>query len=311
MSATFFEQLGIPEPDANLGVGSGTHATQTAEMLVGLERLMQEQQPDYVLVYGDTNSTLAGAMSAAKLHFPIAHVEAGLRSFNRSMPEEINRVVTDHLSQLLFCPTDVAVQHLANEGIIEGVIRTGDIMVDAVHYMLPRAHQESFIHEHLDLDAAHPYAVVTIHRPANADHEANLRSIMNELQSLKIPVIFPVHPRTRQSLDRFQIQAGQNVQLIDPLGYMDMLALVSSAKVLITDSGGLQKEAYVLETPCVTVRTETEWVETVESGWNRLTSPQTIGKAVQASMESQPPSHPDFYGDGSAAAQIVSVLESS
>jgi UDP-N-acetylglucosamine 2-epimerase len=311
MSDVFFKQLGIPEPDMNLGVGSGGHAEQTAAMLVGLEGAMIEQKPDWVLVYGDTNSTLAGALAAAKLHLPVAHAEAGLRSFNRQMPEEVNRVMTDHLSSLLFCPTETAVHHLAHEGIVKGVVLTGDIMVDSLTQFIEVAQRTSTIQQQLKVNS--PYAVATIHRAANTDSCSALSEIMAALSALPIPVIFPVHPRTRKSLDTFQIELAENVQLCEPLSYLDMLRLTGDAAVVVTDSGGLQKEAYILNIPCVTVRTETEWVETVESGWNRLVETQraAIVAGVEAALGLRPSTHPNFYGDGHAAEKMVAALEAA
>lgn len=311
MSEVFFQQLGIPQPDANLNIGSGSHAAQTGAMLIGLEKLMTEQQPDWVVVYGDTNSTLAGALAAAKLHIPIAHVEAGLRSYNRAMPEEINRVLTDHISTLCFCPTALAVNNLAREGIREGVLMVGDIMVDSVLRHKETARQQSDIHSRLGLKTGQPYAVATVHRPANTDSPEALAAILSALGDLEIPVIFPMHPRTRNAVVNYGFEMGGGVQLINPLGYLDMLALVEGAAVLLTDSGGLQKEAYLLQTPCVTIRTETEWGETVESGWNRLTAADrtAIRDAAQSALSILPANHPSLYGDGHAAERMVEALE--
>jgi UDP-GlcNAc3NAcA epimerase len=313
MSDIFFQQLGIPAPDVNLGVGSGSHAYQTASMLLPLERLMQEQKPDWVLVYGDTNSTLAAALAAAKLSIPIAHVEAGLRSYNRAMPEEINRVMTDHLSQLLLCPTQAAMENLAREGIVDQARLTGDIMVDSVLHYGSVGKTQSQIHQRLQLHPDRPYAVVTIHRPSNTDFQNALTGIVTALNKLDMPVVFPAHPRTHKMLDTFGLRLAEHIQLTEPLGYLDMIALVSQAEILITDSGGLQKEAYVLETPCVTIRTETEWVETVESGWNHLCLPeeQAIRSTIAAALLSRPATHPDFYGDGHTAERIVKALETA
>lgn len=311
MSDVFFQQLGIPQPDANLGIGSGSHAEQTGAMLIGLERLMIEQQPDGVVVYGDTNSTLAAALAAAKLHIPIAHIEAGLRSYNRTMPEEINRVLTDHISTLCFCPTQLAVDNLAREGISKGVLMVGDIMVDSVLRHVESARQQSAIHQQLGLNPEQPYAVATIHRPANTDSPDALAAILLALNNLEIPVIFPVHPRTRNAISTYALRAGAKVQIVNPLGYLDMLALVEGASVLFTDSGGLQKEAYILQTPCVTIRTETEWVETVESGWNRLAAAEqnAILNAAHSALNTRPTQHPPLYGDGHAAERMVAALE--
>ena len=311
MSEVFFTQLGIPAPDVNLGVGSGGHAEQTAAMMLPLEALMIEQQPDWVLVYGDTNSTLAAALAAAKIHLPIAHVEAGLRSYNRTMPEEINRVLTDHLATLLFCPTQVAVDNLAKEGITTGVNITGDIMVDAVLHNVDAARRESKIHQQFGIAPGQPYLAATIHRPGNTDSPENLAEIIEAFNVAPMPVIFPVHPRTRKMIDAYNIQPGNNLKLVNPLGYVDMLALVDGAAALITDSGGLQKEAYILKTPCITIRPETEWVETVQSEWNRLCAAEhgAILGAIEAALTLHPELHPDFYGDGRAAERMVAALE--
>lgn len=308
MSDIFFQELGIPAPNVNLGVGSGTHAEQTAAIMTGLEKLMIDQRPDWVLVYGDTNSTLGAALAAAKLNLPIAHVEAGLRSYNRTMPEEVNRVLTDHVSTLKLCPTQAAVDNLAREGITEGVVITGDIMLDAVQRSLKTARQRSTIQARFKA----PYLLATLHRPTNTDDPAALAEIMRALEQLDLPVILPIHPRTKSRLHEWGLSVGENVTLIEPLGYLDMLVLVEGAAAVITDSGGLQKEAYFLYAPCVTIRPETEWVETVQSGWNRLCAPQQhdILAAVNAALGARPTDHPDFYGDGSAAVRIVEALES-
>lgn len=313
MSAVFFRQLGIPRPDINLGVGPGSHAEHLASMVVPLERLMRDHAPDWVLVYGDTNSTLAAALAAVKLNLRVAHIEAGLRSFNRTMPEEVNRRLTDHISDLLFCPTTVAVENLAGEGITEGVVLTGDIMVDAVMCNIATARRETNIHAQLGLSPTNPYAVVTIHRLSNADIPEALTEIIAALNALTMPVVFPIHPRTRQTLQSIRLSPADHMHLTAPIGYLEMLALLDAAAVLITDSGGLQKEAYVLKTPCVTVRTETEWVETVESGWNRLAAAErsALGEAVRAMLGATPARHPDFYGDGRAAERIVEALEAN
>lgn len=309
MSGVFFKQLGIREPDLNLGAGSGSHAEQTARMLVPLECHMQEQKPDWVVVYGDTNSTLAGALGAAKIQLPVAHVEAGLRSFNRTMPEEINRVLTDHVSTLLLCPTPTAVENLAVEGITRGVVLTGDIMVDALLANLKMAQTASNIHDKLGINPNEMYGAATIHRAGNTDSRDALAAILTALGQLEFPVIFTVHPRTSAAIERYGLTVAPNVRQVAPLDYLDMLALVSRAKVVITDSGGLQKEAYVLKVPCVTVRPDSEWMETVSSGWNRLVEPDAIGQGVAQALGEHPNSHPDFYGTGQAASEIVAALE--
>lgn len=311
MSEIFFEELGIPEPDANLGVGSGSHAVQIGGMMQLLEGSIKHFQPDAVMVYGDTNSTSAAAMTAAHMHIPLAHVEAGLRSYNRMMPEEINRVVTDHLSDILLCPTQVAVDNLKLEGITKGVYVTGDVMVDTVLRNIERAKQFSTIHTEIGLSTDEPYIVLTIHRPANADDPTNLAQILAAMGDLKLPVIFPAHPRTRKALDAMGITPPDNLKMVEPLGYLNMLYLTANAAVVITDSGGLQKEAYVLKRPTITIRPETEWVETVQSGWNTLVDPQRdqIVERVQSALAHQPAEHPAVYGDGQAAQQIVAALE--
>jgi len=303
MSQIFFDELGIPRPDLDLGVGSGSHAQQLAAMVAPLEQAMLAQQPDWVVVYGDTNSTLAAALAAAKLNLRIAHVEAGLRSFNRTMPEEVNRVLTDHVSALLFCPTEVAVNNLHKEGITAGVHITGDIMVDSVHRATKMGEDRG-----ISLDTPPNYAMLTIHRPANTDTATQLGHIVQEINKLDLPVIFPIHPRTRKMLDQFDLHLGDHVNIVEPMGYIDMLLHVKGADLLITDSGGLQKEAYVLGTPCVTVRPETEWVETIETGWNRLASPANLLQQIADARGDNPGSHSTVYGDGTAAQQMVALM---
>lgn len=306
MSAVFFKELNIPEPDVNLGVGSGNHGAQTGAMLAQLEEVMQQQAPDYVLLYGDTNSTLAGALAAAKLQIKIAHVEAGLRSFNRTMPEEINRVLTDHVSALLLCPTDTAVQNLAREGITQGVHQVGDVMVDALYYARLRA--ASILQENnLERGA---FWLATIHRPANTDNRAALAGIVEGFAALGKNIVLPVHPRLAAALKREGLQLPPNVEATQPASYLKMTALLEAAELVITDSGGLQKEAYIMQRPCVTVRPETEWVETVAAGWNHLAdpTPQSLTQTVQLALANIPTEHPHFYGDGHAAKRIAALL---
>lgn len=309
MSAVFFRELSIPEPNYNLGIGSGLHGEQTGAMLAGIERILLEEHPDCVLVYGDTNSTLAGALAASKLNIPVAHVEAGLRSFNRIMPEEVNRVLTDHLSAYLFSPSEVSRRQLAAEGITQGVHVVGDIMLDAVNLFRQRAQEISPYPAFLSL-APKRYYLATIHRPENTDDKANLSTILSALDSLGCPVVLPLHPRTRNLLSGYGLVCGANIHVIDPVGYLDMLKLSANASCILTDSGGLQKEAYYLEVPCVTMRRETEWVETVEAGWNIVTGAdqKKILAAVKKLTSCTPPHFP-LYGDGTAAEQIVSVLQ--
>ncbi len=270
MSDVFFADLGIPTPSYSLGIHSLGHGAMTGRMIERLEAVMLDEKPDLVVAYGDTNSTVAGALAAAKLNIPIAHVEAGLRSFNRRMPEEINRLVTDHLSTLLLCPTQAAVSHLAAEGITRGVHAVGDVMFDVALASTPVAEQRSKILETLDL-APRGYAVATVHRSENTDDRRRLEAIMAWLEdgAHQTPIVLPLHPRTRQQLARWNI-TPTNVRLIEPLGYLDMTRLVHHATAVFTDSGGLQKEAYFHRVPCVTLRDETEWTETIDAGWNRL-----------------------------------------
>jgi UDP-GlcNAc3NAcA epimerase len=271
MSDVFFEELEIPQPAVDLEIGSGSHGAQTARMLEGIERLLLERKPDAVVVYGDTNSTVAGALAAAKLHVPVVHVEAGLRSFNRTMPEELNRIATDHLSDVLLAPTPTAMKNLTNEGLGRRARFTGDVMLDAVRYNRGLARERSRILETLGL-TERSYCVVTLHRADNTEpgQLRPLLDVLNELANGGAPMVFPVHPRTRKVIDTALPgwKAASNFRLIDPLGYLDMLRLVDAAHVVLTDSGGLQKEAFFVGRPCITLRTETEWVETVEAGGN-------------------------------------------
>ena len=310
MSQVFFDELGMPEPDVNLGVGSGSHGRQTGEMLIGLEEVLLVERPDWVLVYGDTNSTLAGALAAAKLQIPVAHVEAGLRSNNRVMPEEHNRVLADHCSDLLFCPTGTAVSNLAREGITRGVHLVGDVMYDAVLQHGAMARQRSTVLDELGL-AGQRFALATIHRPYNTDDPSRLREIVNALGALNIPVVFPVHARTRDRLAQIHNPQStiRNLQSVNPLGYLDMLALEQAASLILTDSGGVQKEAYFFGVPCVTLRPETEWVETVAAGWNRLAWGDAKVVLAVASKPWPTGLPPRVFGDGRAAEKIVELLE--
>jgi UDP-N-acetylglucosamine 2-epimerase len=309
MSEIFFRELGIPAPDVNLGVGSGSHGKQTAAMLEGIDALLLKERPDAMVVYGDTNSTLAGALAARKLDVPVAHIEAGLRSFNRSMPEETNRVLTDHCSSLLFCPTEDAVKHLAAENIADGVHRVGDTMFDAVRLFTARASEQSRVLANLGL-APKAYYLATIHRPYTTDDPLRLAATMQALGRLDAPVVFPVHPRTLARLRAGNIALAPNVRAIDPVGYLDLLMLQKHARLIVTDSGGVQKEACFAETPCVTIRPETEWTETVASGWNRLAwgDADTILAAVEHQQRNVPAVPLKAYGDGHAAEKIVAIL---
>jgi len=308
MSELLFEQLKLPEPSHNLGVGSGGHGAQTGEILKRLEPILIEEKPNLVLVYGDTNSTLAAALCATKLHLPIAHVEAGLRSFNRHMPEEVNRVVTDHVSQFLLCPSDRAMRNLELEGIRTGVSKVGDLMYDIL----------LFVRAQIDLRPSSrgegpTFALATVHRAENTEDLDKFGEIVEAMSLIArqgLPVVWPVHPRVRSLIDSFDIDPG--VSLIDPVGYLDMVRLLSECSVVMTDSGGLQKEAMWSSAPCVTVRDETEWEETIALGWNRLvrTDRSAISRAV---IDARPVAGgvPDVYGTGNAAEAIVDVLLAS
>lgn len=310
MSEVFFRELGIPAPDHELSVGSGSHGRQTGLMLTRIEPVLEAERPDRVVLFGDTNSTLAGAVAAAKLHLPIAHVEAGLRSFDRRMPEEINRVVADHLSDRLLCPSRTAVENLAREGIVHGVHLVGDVMADVLFEAKNRAAAESGILERLGLRPG-AYALATVHRAENTDDPSRLDAIVSALSALPGPVVFPVHPRTRTSLEGSGRKLRPPLLPTEPLGYLDMVRLTSSARIVLTDSGGLQKEAYWLGVPCVTLRDETEWVETVEAGWNVLAGAEK-DRIVDAARGLKPPSErPPLYGDGRAAVRCVEVLEAT
>jgi UDP-N-acetylglucosamine 2-epimerase len=310
MSGIFFEQLNIPKPDYNLGIGSATHGVQTGEMLKKLDPLLSDVKPSAVMVYGDTNSTLAGALTAAKLMIPVIHVESGLRSFNRNMPEEINRVVTDRLSTILFSPTPTAVLNLKKEGIVTGVYHVGDIMNDILQQMLPIAKQKSAI---LKTEALQPHAyyLCTIHRAENTDSIEHLESIFSILFELTLPVVLPLHPRTEHALTQSlkkKIASHKHIKLIKPVNYLDMLMLEASAQAILTDSGGVQKEAYALKTPCITLREETEWIETLQGNWNVIVG-NNKQKALDA-LHTQPDknAHDNVFGSGDAAQQMVNIL---
>lgn len=308
MSQVFFEELGIPEPDINLAVGSGSHGVQTGLMLARLEEIFLKERPAWVLVYGDTNSTLAGALAAAKLHIPVAHVESGLRSFNRLMPEEINRVMADHLSELLLCPSQTAVDNLATEGITRGVHLVGDVMADALAMAAERARDHSRILKQLDLIEG-GYLLATIHRAENIDDPQRLLGILAALNQLDETVIFPVHPRTRKAMAILPYSPAPHVHLTAPVGYLDMVRLEQAARMILTDSGGIQKEAYWLRVPCLTLREETEWIETVQEGWNVLTGANTDHILTAARSFTPPTTHPALYGEGDTAARCVTLLE--
>ena len=305
LSAIFFEELGLRPPAYRLDAGPGSHAEQTARMLPGIEEAVLSKGPDAVLVYGDTNSTLAGALAAVKVQVPVAHVEAGLRSFDRSMPEEVNRVVVDAVATLLLCPTDVAVANLRREGRLDGVHQVGDVMYDANLALAPRARERSAALEDAGVEAGR-YVLLTLHRPPNARPEP-LRGVLDALARLDEPVVFPAHPRTRAVLDDLG-PISPNLRLLPPVGYLDFAALASQARAIATDSGGVQKEAYWYRVPCVTLRDTTEWVETLETGWNVLVGVDPERIAATLADPPRPDAHPDLYGDGRAAERIVELL---
>ncbi len=321
MSEVFFDELDIPHPNFNLGVGSGSHGKQTGEMLIQIEDVLLQKKPDFLIVYGDTNSTAAGAFAASKLHIPVVHIEAGLRSFNMMMPEEQNRIITDHLASYLFCPTDTAVANLKNEGLYNGkpskltgyglvVDNVGDVMYDAVLTSAGLAEKKSMILNKLDLGVK-SYTLATIHRAENTDQPARLKVIFDAFGKLDMPVVLPLHPRTKRYLEQYSIHPSGNIRIIEPVGYLDMILLEKHAQVIMTDSGGVQKEAYFMRTPCITLRDETEWVETVDSGWNILVSDlHSIPAAVDTlnlidfSVKEQMP----LFGDGNSTERIITHL---
>jgi UDP-GlcNAc3NAcA epimerase len=313
MSGVFLQELSIPAPDYHLSVGSGTHGAQTGAMLTRIEEVLLAERPDAVIVYGDTNSTLAGALAAAKLYIPLAHVEAGLRSFNRLMPEEINRVLVDHLAAWLFAPSAQAVENLSAEGILRGVYEVGDIMYDATLLYSQRAERHSQILERLNLNTKE-YCLATVHRAENTDVSERLRGILAGLSLLEMPVILPLHPRTQGRLSLYEIDSAiPHVCLIRPVGYLDMLMLIRHAACVLTDSGGMQKEAGYLGVPCVTLRDETEWVETVQAGWNILAGadPEQIQRAAQQQIAQERGDAPRLYGAGDTADRICNILSSA
>ncbi len=312
MNKIFFEQLNIPEPDYYLGVGSGTHGYQTGEMLKRIEEVLIEEKPDLVLVYGDTNSTLAGALAAVKLHIKVAHVEAGLRGFDKKMPEEINRVLTDHVSDYLFAPTETAIKNLHREGIKDGVYLTGDVMYDALLHNIKIARKKSRILDKLGLRPKE-YMLATVHRAENTDNRKNLESIIDAFIESNELIVFPAHPRTQKYLKTYglmkKIEKATNIILIPPVGYLDMLVLEENARKILTDSGGVQKEAYFLKVPCITLRDRTEWVETVEDGWNILVGANK-GKILKAIAEFEPrrETYEYKFGEGDSSRRIVAIL---
>jgi UDP-GlcNAc3NAcA epimerase len=313
MSSVFFNQLEIPKPEYNLEISGESHGAMTGKMLEGIETVIKKEKPNYLLVYGDTNSTLAGALAAAKLQVPIAHVESGLRSYNMKMPEEINRILTDRVSKLLFCPTDEAVRNLSQEGIINGVFNVGDVMYDAAIFYRNRVDKKSNILAKLNLNSGE-YVLATCHRAENTDDPSRLMSILKALYEIsdRISVVFPLHPRTKKLVQKYGLtHLTKNLTIMEPLDYIDMISLEKSAKVILTDSGGVQKEAFFFNVPCITMRDETEWVETIEMGWNRVVgaSKSAIVNAYEFFLSSPPKNeNKKPYGSGDAAEKIVNYI---
>jgi UDP-N-acetylglucosamine 2-epimerase len=302
LSTVFVRELGVPRPEVELGIHGGTNTEQTARMLAALGPLVAEHRPDRVLVYGDTNSTLAGALAAAQAGASVAHVEAGMRSFDRAMPEELNRVLTDHASDLLLCPSQTAVDNLRREGVAGEVVLVGDVMVDIAHLFQPRALEEAPAFEP-------PYVLATAHRAGNVDDPERLRALVELLLAVPGDVILPLHPRTRARLEAARLldRLAAGVELLAPQGYLDFTSLLVHARAVLTDSGGVQKEAYLAGVPCVTLRDSTEWTETVDAGWNVLVDLDR--DAALAALERTPPAErPELYGDGRAAPRVVSSL---
>jgi UDP-GlcNAc3NAcA epimerase len=318
MSEVFFRDMEIPEPDVNLGIGSGYHGAVTGAMLTGIEHLILQQKPDLLLVYGDTNSTLAGALAASKLHIPVVHVEAGLRSFMMDMPEEQNRMLTDHLSTWLFCPTSVAVANLGAEGIPcqnlaqpsadhKNVIISGDIMLEAANYYRPKAQERAGT---ILKGFPKGFFLLTLHRAENTDDPSRLSSIIRAINAHPdIPAVFPVHPRTRKMLENIDLRFGSHVHIIDPVGYFEMLCLEDACSFVVTDSGGVQKEAFFFNKPCITLRDSTEWVELVECGWNKLVGADELKIKLTIENIAKPDGpKPLLYGNGNTAQLILNYI---
>lgn len=307
MSNIFFEELEIPKPNYNLNVGSGGHGKQTGNMLIKLEEIYEQEKPNLVLVYGDTNSTLAGALCASKLLIPVAHVEAGLRSFNMNMPEEQNRILTDRISKLLFVPTASAVTNLKNEGIVKNVYNVGDVMYDAILHFKNFAERKSDIIASNDLEGKE-YILVTIHRAENTNDIGRLKNIIEALNESDRNVVLPMHPRTKKYTEDYGLKFNSNIKIIEPVGYLDMISLEMHSSKIVTDSGGVQKEAYFMKKPCITMRDETEWVETVNTGWNVI-----VGTDKSRILECITGFNPDkdqelIFGDGHAADKILEII---
>ncbi|MDQ2914207.1 MAG: UDP-N-acetylglucosamine 2-epimerase (non-hydrolyzing) [Chloroflexota bacterium] len=310
MSRVFFEETQLRDPDVNLGIGSGTHAEQTAKVMLALEPVLLQRSPDWVTVIGDVNSTLAAALACAKVGIRVAHIEAGLRSFDRAMPEEVNRLLTDHLSAMLLCPSEVAVANLLREGIGEGVHVVGDVLYDAMLQFMPAADRIASPAGSLALGPGE-YALATIHRAGNTDDPQRLSQILRCLEAAGVPVIFPVHPRTRTALEVIGAARPVNIRMLEPVSYVAMLRLERDARFILTDSGGVQREAFWLGVPCITLRDQTEWVETVSTGWNQLVGVDP-GRVRAAVAKAKPTEQaPQCYGDGHAADRIAALFSES
>lgn len=308
MSQLFFEEMGIPEPDINLEVGSGLHGQQTGLIMERFEQALLKEKPDLVLVHGDTNSTLAGALTSAKLRMPIAHNEAGLRSFNRTMPEEHNRVLSDHCSDLLFCPVPKAVAQLRKEGITKGVHLIGDVMYDLTVQNLIERRRSSEILRKLNV-YRQKYLLLTLHRPYNVDSKSRMTNLLDILGEVKESIILPLHPRTGKRITKFSLSVPDNLKLVEPLGYFDMATLEASARMILTDSGGVQKEAYFHGVPCVTLRPETEWTDTVEAGWNRVVGLDRKKILAALSEKWWAVDRPLLFGEGNASEKLVAIIK--
>lgn len=305
MSAVFFDELDLTPPHYNLGVGSGTHAEQTARALEKIEHILRDERPDHIIVYGDTNATLSGVLAASKLGMPISHIEAGLRSFNRRMPEEINRIIADRLSTYLFCPNDSGVKNLLDEGMVEGVLNVGDVMVDQIHHLKAN--------KNIEYSYEKPYVFMTLHRQETSDAVDALEQIMSKINNIsdEMLIIFPVHPRMKNIIKSLPIKYGMHFKMVAPMGYIETIKHIKNARCIITDSGGVQKEAYVLKTPCITVRTETEWTETLKNNWNMLVgfNPNKLQEAFEQALHfDRKTEHFQVYGDGFASIKIVNKI---
>ena len=317
MSDIFFEQLEIPKPKYNLGIGSGSHGKQTGEMLIKIEEVLLQEKPDYVMVYGDTNSTLAGALAASKLLIPVIHIEAGLRSYNMAMPEEQNRILTDHISSILICPTKTAVENLKKEGITQNVYQTGDVMCDSVLYYSKLAEQKINcsninLQPIYDKKEIKDWYLATIHRAENTMDDKNLSEILRVFEKLDKMIIFPVHPRIRKMVDKLRSENQyKNIYFVEPVDYLTMLYLTKNACKVVTDSGGLQKECYILDTPCITIRNQTEWVETLNDGYNILAKPEQedLYKKITNTQIDKSKEKVHYYGNGHASQEIADIIK--